>query len=173
MNAVLGARSRGSVAFVGEGSSDRYGALYADLAFAKDRLVDMRARHYRPEWGRFLNPDPLGLASGSPNLYAFVAWRPSMGVDPRGLCSAWEIFTNQHDCRDYFVEGWNEGWEMRPTCQSWSTISPPSSCTPSVVSFQPSTCSSLHTPGAAGQPRPSRLIPVASVMISPAPARCR
>ncbi len=29
----------GPVAFVGEGSSDRYGALYADLVFAKDVLV--------------------------------------------------------------------------------------------------------------------------------------
>lgn len=39
MNAVLDARARGPVAFVGEGASDRYGALYADIAFAKDRLV--------------------------------------------------------------------------------------------------------------------------------------
>jgi 2,3-diketo-5-methylthio-1-phosphopentane phosphatase len=39
MNAVLAARGRGPVAFVGEGASDRYGALYADVAFAKDRLV--------------------------------------------------------------------------------------------------------------------------------------
>jgi 2-hydroxy-3-keto-5-methylthiopentenyl-1-phosphate phosphatase len=39
MRAVLGARSRGPVAFVGEGSSDRYAALYADVVFAKDRLV--------------------------------------------------------------------------------------------------------------------------------------
>lgn len=39
MRAVLGARPRGRVAFVGEGSSDRYAALYADVVFAKDRLV--------------------------------------------------------------------------------------------------------------------------------------
>lgn len=39
MNAVLAARERGPVAFVGEGPSDRYGALYADVAFAKDALV--------------------------------------------------------------------------------------------------------------------------------------
>lgn len=41
MNAVLAARARGPVVFVGEGSSDRYGALYADVVFAKDRLVDI------------------------------------------------------------------------------------------------------------------------------------
>jgi RHS repeat-associated protein len=48
-------------------------------------LVDMRARHYRPTWGRFLNPDPLGLASGSPNLYAFVDSAPLSFTDPLGL----------------------------------------------------------------------------------------
>jgi 2,3-diketo-5-methylthio-1-phosphopentane phosphatase len=31
----------GPVAFIGEGHSDRYGALYADLVFAKDVLVDL------------------------------------------------------------------------------------------------------------------------------------
>jgi HAD superfamily phosphoserine phosphatase-like hydrolase len=41
MNAVLAARARGPVVFVGEGASDRYGALYADIAFAKDRLVEI------------------------------------------------------------------------------------------------------------------------------------
>jgi 2-hydroxy-3-keto-5-methylthiopentenyl-1-phosphate phosphatase len=40
MRAVLDRRARGaSVAFVGEGSSDRYGALYADVTFAKLDLV--------------------------------------------------------------------------------------------------------------------------------------
>jgi len=46
-------------------------------------------------------------------------------------------------------------------------------CTASVVSFQPSVCASFHTPGAAGQPSPSTLIPVASEMINPASLRWR
>jgi 2-hydroxy-3-keto-5-methylthiopentenyl-1-phosphate phosphatase len=42
MNVVLGyGVLRGPVAFVGEGHSDRYGALYADLVFAKKDLVDI------------------------------------------------------------------------------------------------------------------------------------
>jgi HAD superfamily phosphoserine phosphatase-like hydrolase len=42
MRAVLEARSRrAGVAFVGEGESDRFGALFADLVFAKDRLADL------------------------------------------------------------------------------------------------------------------------------------
>lgn len=39
MRAVVEARGRGAVAFVGDGSSDRFGALYADVVFAKGGLV--------------------------------------------------------------------------------------------------------------------------------------
>ena len=39
MNVVTGAA--GPVAFVGEGHTDRYGALYADVVFAKKHLVEM------------------------------------------------------------------------------------------------------------------------------------
>ena len=39
MNAVIQRRGDPAVAFVGEGSSDRYGALYADVTFAKLDLV--------------------------------------------------------------------------------------------------------------------------------------
>ena len=42
MRAVLACRERlGAVAFVGEGHSDRYGALYADVVFAKKHLVEI------------------------------------------------------------------------------------------------------------------------------------
>jgi RHS repeat-associated protein len=47
-------------------------------------LVNMRARWYRPEWGRFIAPDPLGLAAGS-NLFAFVESAPLRYTDPLGL----------------------------------------------------------------------------------------
>lgn len=40
MLAAIGLRERrGPVAFVGEGQSDRYGAIYSDVVFAKDSLV--------------------------------------------------------------------------------------------------------------------------------------
>jgi 2-hydroxy-3-keto-5-methylthiopentenyl-1-phosphate phosphatase len=42
MRSVL--EAPGPVAFVGEGSSDRFGALYADVTFAKDTLVDWCVR---------------------------------------------------------------------------------------------------------------------------------
>jgi 2-hydroxy-3-keto-5-methylthiopentenyl-1-phosphate phosphatase len=45
----------GPIAFVGEGQSDRYGALYSDLVFARDALVEICERDgvpYRP-WETF------------------------------------------------------------------------------------------------------------------------
>ena len=39
MGAVLRYQERGPVAFVGEGQTDRFGALYADITFAKLDLV--------------------------------------------------------------------------------------------------------------------------------------
>jgi RHS repeat-associated protein len=47
-------------------------------------LVDMRARAYKPAWGRFITPDPLGFGGG-PNLYAFVGGAPLSFWDPLGL----------------------------------------------------------------------------------------
>jgi RHS repeat-associated protein len=41
-------------------------------------------RYYDPQSGRYLSPDPLGLAGGL-NAYAYVANNPLVSVDPRGL----------------------------------------------------------------------------------------
>jgi 2-hydroxy-3-keto-5-methylthiopentenyl-1-phosphate phosphatase len=51
MNAVLNARGRGAVAYVGEGGSDRFGAIYSDVVFAKDALVDIARRDGVPFLG--------------------------------------------------------------------------------------------------------------------------
>ncbi len=48
MNAVLRTRDAGRVAFVGDGASDRYGAIYADVVFAKAELVDICRRESVP-----------------------------------------------------------------------------------------------------------------------------
>jgi len=55
MRAVLDHRARGPVAFVGDGSSDRYAALYADRVFAKDMLERICARDGVPfeSWETF------------------------------------------------------------------------------------------------------------------------
>ncbi|WP_369979305.1 RHS repeat-associated core domain-containing protein [Xanthomonas bundabergensis] len=47
-------------------------------------LYQYRARYYRPEWGRFVSEDPIGLAGGL-NGYAYVGGSPIVFVDPLGL----------------------------------------------------------------------------------------
>jgi 2-hydroxy-3-keto-5-methylthiopentenyl-1-phosphate phosphatase len=55
MSAVLNARALGPVAYVGEGGSDRYGAIYSDVVFAKDALIDIARADGVPllEWESF------------------------------------------------------------------------------------------------------------------------
>ena len=56
MLAAVQLRERhGAVAFVGDGTSDRYGALYSDLVFAKGRLAEICLRDGVPfiPWVRF------------------------------------------------------------------------------------------------------------------------
>ncbi len=49
-----------------------------------DDLVYMRNRFYMPSTGRFMNPDPIGMAGGI-NLYGYVLNDPVNLVDPDGL----------------------------------------------------------------------------------------
>jgi RHS repeat-associated protein len=54
-----------------------------------DGLYYYRARYYAPAMGRFISEDPLELASGSMNFYAYVGNNPLMYTDPYGL--AWQL----------------------------------------------------------------------------------
>ena len=47
-------------------------------------LYYFRARYYSPRLGRFIQPDPLGLAAGV-NLYAYASNDPISLIDPFGL----------------------------------------------------------------------------------------
>jgi len=52
-------------------------------------LLNMRARFYHPQLGRFCNADPIGFAGGL-NLYAAFENNPVNKIDPRGLL-VWHI----------------------------------------------------------------------------------
>lgn len=71
---------------VGGSKIDNRFLFQGQLYDAPHRLYAMRAREYRPAWGRFLSPDPAGTLAGG-NLYAFVSGRPLTFKDPSGLCS--------------------------------------------------------------------------------------
>lgn len=49
-------------------------------------LTELRARYYSPTLQRSLSEDPIGLAGGQANLYAYVSNSPMNLVDPSGLC---------------------------------------------------------------------------------------
>ncbi|MCW5686895.1 MAG: RHS repeat-associated core domain-containing protein, partial [Pseudolabrys sp.] len=72
----------GQFGFTGQRIDGELGGLYY-----------YRARHYSPAWGRFLQPDPIGHASGL-NLYAYVENDPLNAVDPTGnwLETGWDLF---------------------------------------------------------------------------------
>lgn len=61
-------------------------------------LYYYRARYYHPALGRFISEDPLGLAGGDPNLYAYASNNPINLTDPSGLQaqppSLFETITN-------------------------------------------------------------------------------
>lgn len=48
-------------------------------------LYFLRARYYSPTLGRFINEDPLGVAGGDVNSYAYVLDNPTNYTDPLGL----------------------------------------------------------------------------------------
>jgi RHS repeat-associated protein len=47
-------------------------------------LYDSRNRFYSPEWGRFLQPDPIGFAGDPANLYRYCGNNPANLSDPTG-----------------------------------------------------------------------------------------
>jgi RHS repeat-associated protein len=55
------------------------------LGDADTGLVRFGLRDYDPETGRWTTQDPIGLAGGDTNLYAYVGGDPINAVDPTGL----------------------------------------------------------------------------------------
>jgi hypothetical protein len=49
-------------------------------------LNDNICRWYRSSWGRYTQPDPIGLRAGA-NLFSYAVTNPTLFVDRRGLAS--------------------------------------------------------------------------------------
>jgi RHS repeat-associated protein len=53
-------------------------------------FYDNRNRFYHPGLGRFLQPDPIGFAGDSANLYRYCGNNPANWSDPSGLVFGWD-----------------------------------------------------------------------------------
>jgi len=54
--------------------------------------VNLRAREYYPEYGRFMQNDPIGNNGGSLNWYLYVANNPVNWTDPTGEWIWWGLW---------------------------------------------------------------------------------
>ena len=54
-------------------------------------LYNSRYRYYSPTLGRFVQPDPIGLAGGDLNLYRYAGNNPVGAADPFGLCEGDDV----------------------------------------------------------------------------------
>ncbi len=66
-------------------SGPRY-AFTGQLMLPEGQIYDYKARAYSPGLGRFLQTDPIGMASDV-NLYAYVGNDPVNGWDPSGMAT--------------------------------------------------------------------------------------
>lgn len=67
------------------GTSSRNPFQYTGREMDSTGLYSMRARYYNPIAQRFISPDPIGLAGGQPNFYAYVGNSPMNWSDRMGL----------------------------------------------------------------------------------------
>jgi len=73
----------GAVTTTGAGNSNAY--QYTGREQDGTSLMFYRARYYSPTLHRFISEDPIGLAGGDNNLYAYVSNSPLRLRDPLGL----------------------------------------------------------------------------------------
>jgi RHS repeat-associated protein len=77
-------------------TSDGYAPLVDPGQNDNGTLDDFVFRHYSPGQGRWISPDPAGVAAVSPtnpqtwNRYAYVANNPLSYIDPTGLFCVWD-----------------------------------------------------------------------------------
>ena len=87
----------GNVTVSGESSDNPF--QYTGRENDGTGLYYYRARYYSPELQRFISEDPIRLAGGSPNYYAYVGNNPVNFVDPLGL-SAQGGWSPESDCEN-------------------------------------------------------------------------
>jgi RHS repeat-associated protein len=65
----------------------------------------LRARYYSPTQARFISEDPLGLAGGDSNLYAYASGNPISLTDPTGTSPIDDLVNLECNWGDTFTAG--------------------------------------------------------------------
>jgi RHS repeat-associated protein len=142
-------------------SGPRY-AYTGQLMLPEANLYHYKARAYSPGLGRFLQPDPAGMASDT-NLYAYVGGDPVDGVDPSGMAPGDDIMTaficgeDPFGCGGVPASSWtfNDNWPS-VTINGKTIVSPVTATglyygfVPFQVSFNTGRAQSLGIPGGGG-----------------------
>ena len=118
-----GAYSPMGESYVETGTTDRnFTGQNQDLTTGSSGdLYDFAFREYHPIHGRWISPDPAGLAAVTPanpqswNRYAYVNGSPLNSIDPLGLmCVAYSM--GPQNCGYSMVYSWaslSQGWDMK------------------------------------------------------------
>jgi RHS repeat-associated protein len=86
-------------------------------------LYFMKSRYYDAVTGRFLQKDPIGLAGGPTNLYAYVGNNPVIRVDPEGNDWKTDLSVAAGTAGGAFLAGTPVGWGLVSMAVAGYTVS--------------------------------------------------
>jgi RHS repeat-associated protein len=93
----------GETAIGGAASNSK--SQYSSRENDSDGLYFFRARYYHPVFSRFVAEDPLGMAAGDPDLYAYTSGSPTNFTDPSGECVPAALFGAALDIGAFITSG--------------------------------------------------------------------